>query len=234
MSKYEDDAIELIKRVAKNSHHTAAKSFERGDMPKGWLINTKSAETIMLLEKNRQNSERLESPTRPTQHPQRFWRTPTRLPTRSVTMCQLLKIQPSRVDCLVIAIQGQGMYRQCSSGGLTQQGWPSYPGSYRNYYNKFFFNKNPSKNARLGGTKIKISSNMQHPSATTSTTLHKSKTVDVCPNTTSLQSSPTTECTSIRLDPRSNLTINGANELDELTRGQDIRLHQDKRAAHDS
>ena len=35
MSKYEDDAMELIKTVADNSHHNAAKLFRRGVKPKG-------------------------------------------------------------------------------------------------------------------------------------------------------------------------------------------------------
>ena len=34
MSKYEDDAMELIEKVAKNSHHNATKLFGRGAMPK--------------------------------------------------------------------------------------------------------------------------------------------------------------------------------------------------------
>ena len=49
MSKYEDDAMELIETVAENSHHNAAKPFGRGAMPK--TIDAKSAETGMLLEK---------------------------------------------------------------------------------------------------------------------------------------------------------------------------------------
>ena len=49
MSKYDDDAMELIKTVAKNSHHNAAKPFGRGAMPK--MIDAKSAETGMLREK---------------------------------------------------------------------------------------------------------------------------------------------------------------------------------------
>ena len=49
MSKYEDDAMELIETVAKNSHHNAAKLFGRGAMPK--MINAKSAEAGMLLER---------------------------------------------------------------------------------------------------------------------------------------------------------------------------------------
>ena len=49
MSKYEDDAMELIETVAENSHHKAEKPFGRGAMPKS--INVKSAETRMLLER---------------------------------------------------------------------------------------------------------------------------------------------------------------------------------------
>ena len=41
MSKYEDEAMELIE--------TVAKPFKRGAMPKGQLIDGKSAETWMLL-----------------------------------------------------------------------------------------------------------------------------------------------------------------------------------------
>ena len=34
MSKYEDEAMELIETVAENSHHNAEKPFGRGAMPK--------------------------------------------------------------------------------------------------------------------------------------------------------------------------------------------------------
>ena len=49
MRKYEDDAMELIETVAKNSNHNAAKPFGRGAMPKS--IDAKSTETGMLLER---------------------------------------------------------------------------------------------------------------------------------------------------------------------------------------
>ena len=48
MRKYEDEAIELIKTMAENSHHNAVKPFERGAMPKGQLIDAKSVETRTL------------------------------------------------------------------------------------------------------------------------------------------------------------------------------------------
>ena len=51
MRKFEDNAMELINTVAKNSHHNAAKPFGRGAMPKGQLIDAKLSETSMLLEK---------------------------------------------------------------------------------------------------------------------------------------------------------------------------------------
>ena len=49
MSKYEDDAMDLIETVAENSHHNVAKPFGRGAMPKA--LDAKSAETGMLLER---------------------------------------------------------------------------------------------------------------------------------------------------------------------------------------
>ena len=49
MRKYEDEVMELIETVAKNSHHHAAKPFGRGAMSKA--IDAKSAETGMLLER---------------------------------------------------------------------------------------------------------------------------------------------------------------------------------------
>ena len=49
MSKYEDDAMDLIETVAENSHHNAAKPCGRGAMPKA--LDAKSAETGMLLER---------------------------------------------------------------------------------------------------------------------------------------------------------------------------------------
>ena len=52
MRKYEDEAMELIETVVENSHHhNAAKPFGRGAMLKGQLIDAKSVETRMLLER---------------------------------------------------------------------------------------------------------------------------------------------------------------------------------------
>ena len=52
MSKYEDEALELIELVAENSHHHAAKSFGGQSAPaKGGMLDAKAAETCMLLDK---------------------------------------------------------------------------------------------------------------------------------------------------------------------------------------
>ena len=51
MRKYKDNGMELIDAVVENSHHNVVKPYERGAMPKGQLIDAKSAETSMLLER---------------------------------------------------------------------------------------------------------------------------------------------------------------------------------------
>ena len=52
MSKYEDEALELIELVAENSHHHAAKSFGGRSTPaKGGMLDAKAVETGMLLDK---------------------------------------------------------------------------------------------------------------------------------------------------------------------------------------
>ena len=122
MKKYEDDAKKLIETVAENSHHNAAKTFERGAMPKGQLIDTKSAGTGRLLERINKMAEvqnllldRLNS----------------RNGSEGLAPVSLQEASPCancsrfdhiKLDCPVMAIQGQGMFRQCPSGGPTQQG----------------------------------------------------------------------------------------------------------------
>ena len=52
MSKYEDEALELIELVTKNSHHHAAKSFRGRSAPsKGGMLDGKTMEMGMLLDK---------------------------------------------------------------------------------------------------------------------------------------------------------------------------------------
>ena len=52
MSKYEDEALELIELVLENSHHHAAKSFYGRSVPaKGGMLDAKAVETGILLDK---------------------------------------------------------------------------------------------------------------------------------------------------------------------------------------
>ena len=52
MSKYEEEALELIELVAENRHHHAAKSFGGRSAPaKGGMLDVKAVETDMLLDK---------------------------------------------------------------------------------------------------------------------------------------------------------------------------------------
>ena len=52
MSKYKDEALELIELVAEHSDHHAAKSFEgRSAHAKGGMLDAKATETGMLLDK---------------------------------------------------------------------------------------------------------------------------------------------------------------------------------------
>ena len=52
MSKYEDEALELIELVAENSHHHTAKSFGGRSAPaKGGMLDAKAVETGLLLDK---------------------------------------------------------------------------------------------------------------------------------------------------------------------------------------
>ena len=44
------------------------------------------------------------------------------------------------MDCSIMAIQGQGMYRQGPPGGPSQQGRPNYQGTYPNYLNNPVYN----------------------------------------------------------------------------------------------
>ena len=50
------------------------------------------------------------------------------------------------LECPVMVIQGQGMFRQAPWGGMTQQGRLNFLSAYPNYYNTPIFN-NPSQHA---------------------------------------------------------------------------------------
>ena len=51
MSKFKNDMMKLIKTMVENSHHNTEKLFERSVMLKGQLIDAKSVEMGMLLQR---------------------------------------------------------------------------------------------------------------------------------------------------------------------------------------
>ena len=96
MSKYKDETMELIEMVAKNSHHNMAKSFGRGAMPKGQLIDAKSAEMGMLCERiNKMGGyqnlllDRLNT--------RNGFKGLAPVSLQEASPCQLLKIRPCRI-----------------------------------------------------------------------------------------------------------------------------------------
>ena len=106
--------------VADNSYHNAAKPFGRGAMPKGQLINAKSAETGMLL-------ERIDKMTKV--HNLLLDRLiicngsegPTHVSLQEVSPCaNCSRFDHIELECSVVAIQGQGMFRQGPLRGPTQ------------------------------------------------------------------------------------------------------------------
>ena len=58
MSKFEDEALQLIELVAENRHHHAAKSFGGRSAPaKGRMLDAKKVATGMLLDKIENQTE---------------------------------------------------------------------------------------------------------------------------------------------------------------------------------
>ena len=107
-------------------------SSRRGVMPKGQMIDTKSAETRMLLKSidkmvevqnilldqlNIRNSSGL---------------APVSLQEAS-SCANCSRFNHVELDYLIMAIQGQGMFRQGPSRGPTQQGQLNFLGPYPNY-----------------------------------------------------------------------------------------------------
>ena len=144
MSKCEDDMLELIETVVENSHHNAMKPFERGAMPK--TIDANSVEMGMLLERIDKMVE---------VHNLLLDRLNIRNGSEGLTPISLQEASPCancsrfdhvELDCPMMVIQGQGMYRQGPWGGPTQQGRPKFPGTYPNYYNILVFNSSSQNN----------------------------------------------------------------------------------------
>ena len=70
--KYEDEAMELIEMMAENSHHNAKKPIQKRCDAERTDDRCKISGDMHASRKNWKNGESSESPSRPTQHPQRF------------------------------------------------------------------------------------------------------------------------------------------------------------------
>ena len=120
MSKYEDDAMELIETVVENTYHNAAKPFGRGSMPK--MIDAKSAETGMLLERIDKMTE-VQNLLLDRLNIRNGCEGLTPVSLQEASPCATCsRFNHVELDCPVMAIQGQNTFRQGPSGGPTQQG----------------------------------------------------------------------------------------------------------------
>ena len=110
MSKYEDDAMDLIETVAENSHHNAAKPFGRGAMLKA--LDAKSAETGMLLERIDKMAE-VQNLLLDRLNIRNGSEGLAPISLQEASACATCsRLDHVELDCPVMAIQGQGMYRQ--------------------------------------------------------------------------------------------------------------------------
>ena len=138
--------MELIETVAENSHHNATKPFGRGAMLKGQIIDDKSAEMGMLLKRIEKMAE-VQNLLLDRVNIRKGSEGLAPVSLQEVSLCpNCSRFDHIELDCPVMTIQGQSMFRQGPSGGPTQQRRPNYPGTYPNYYNTPIFN-NPSQNA---------------------------------------------------------------------------------------
>ena len=142
MSKYKDEAMELIETVAENSHHNATKPF-------GQWIDAKSEETRILLKKvNKMVEVENLLLDRLNIHNSSEGLAPISLQEAS-SCANCSRFDNVELDCPIMVIQGQGMFRQGPTGGPTQQGQPNFPSPCPHYYNTLVFNNNPSQHARF-------------------------------------------------------------------------------------
>ena len=109
MSKFEDEAIELIETVTENSHHNAEKPFRRGATRKGGLIDAKSVETGMLLEKIDKMAE-VQNLLLDRFHIGNGSEGLAPVSLQEASSCaHCSRLDHVEMDCPIMAIQGQGM-----------------------------------------------------------------------------------------------------------------------------
>ena len=107
----------LIENVAENSHHNAEKLFGRGATPKGGLIDAKSIETGMLLEKIDKMAE-VQNLLLDRFHISNGSEGLAPFALQEASSCaHCSRLHHVEMDCSIMAIQGQGMYRQGPPGG---------------------------------------------------------------------------------------------------------------------
>ena len=137
------EAMDLIETVAENSHHNAAKPFGRGATPKGGLIDAKSVETGMLLEKIDKMAE-VQNLLLDRFHIRNESEGLAPVALQEASPCAHCScLDHVEMDCPIMAIQEQVMYRQGPSGGQFQQGRPNIPnyqGTYPTYLNNPVYN----------------------------------------------------------------------------------------------
>ena len=139
MSKYEDEALELIKLVVENSHHHAAKSFGgRSAAAKGRILDAKAVETGILLD----NIEKLTEAQNLIMDLLKIRPGSDGLPPIShvdVSPCShCSSFEHVEMDCPVMAIQGPYSFRPnpTTYPGLSQAGRLNYPNQgYSSFHN---------------------------------------------------------------------------------------------------
>ena len=135
--------------MAENRHHNSTKAFRRGVMPKGKLIDTKSSEMGMLLERIKKMAE-VQNLLMDRLNILNGFEGLAPVSLQEVSSCtNCSRLNHVEIDSPVMAVQGQGMYRQSPIGGPSQQGRPNYSDSSPNYYCSPIFNNNPSQPARF-------------------------------------------------------------------------------------
>ena len=139
MSKYEDEALELIELVAENSHHQAAKSFGGRSAPiKGGMLDVKAVETCMLLDKIEKliESQNLIMDSLKIQSSSDGLALVSHVDVSSCSHCS--SFEQVELDCPVMGIQGPFPFRPnpTTYPGLSQVGRSNYPNlGYSSFHN---------------------------------------------------------------------------------------------------
>ena len=139
MSKYEDEALELIDLVAENNHHHAAKSFRGWSAPaKGGMLDAKAAETGMLLDKIEKltKAQNLIMDSLKVRPGSDSLAPVSHVDVSSCSHCS--SFEDVELDCPVMAIPGQFPFQpnHTTYPGLSQAGRSAYPNQgYSSYHN---------------------------------------------------------------------------------------------------